>query len=175
MISIVKLDQIPAVQTHGKRQVLKLMDATRYTDGNQDYVWLSFENKFDEKTQGVSLEITQFNMNQEIIEKVVLNAHDFICKSKQVRQLKLPLPIQKLTASISVKVLGVDYDDSHLVHDVFQPLLQPLPVKLSKRKLKKPLVKIKVKQKASWVLTLTWFLLAITTIIIVTVLQFGFI
>jgi hypothetical protein len=175
MISIVKVDQLPWVQPTSKRQVLKLKDSTRYSDGTQDYAWLTFENRFNEKTRAINIEITQFNLNQDIIDKVEVLIHDYVCKPNQECQLKSPFPIKHLTASISVKVLAIEYEESHLIQDIFQPLVQPLPVKLSKRKQKKSLVKLRIKQKASWVLYLAWFLLAVTTIITVTILQFGFI
>jgi hypothetical protein len=175
MIPIVKQGNLPFHQSFGKRRLILLRRATRYTDGQQFLLWLTFENDFNEPTFAMILELTQFNRDHQFIEKSRIQLKEFVCAPHRQQTIASPIIMVDACEAISVKIIAVSFRTLELNLDLFTPAFHSLPnVKpvSSKRLISGPL---KITNPLGWLPVWVFFWMVVAFIMIVATFQFGLI
>jgi hypothetical protein len=173
MIPIVFERNLPFHQLFGKRRLLLLSEATRYTDGQHTLLWLTFKNSFVEPSFDMQLELTQFNSVQQVIEKTRVQLKEFICGPRREQTITHPIIIGDKCEAISVKVIAVTFRSLDLMEDRLIPAFHPRPA------VKPMSVKIqgsgplKITNTIRWLPMWVSFWMVVALIIIIATFQFG--
>jgi hypothetical protein len=173
MIPIVKQRNLPFQQSFGKRRLILLREATRYTDGQHPLLWLSFQNDFNEPTFAMQFELTQFNRDYQVIEKSRIQLKEFVCAPHLQQTITSPIVIVEACEAISVKIIAVSFRTLELNQDLFTPAFHSLPAVKpvsSKRQQSGPL---KTTNPLGWLPVWVYFWMVVAFIIIVATFQFG--
>lgn len=176
MIPIVFQRNVPFHQSFGKRRLLLLSEATRYTDGNNTLLWLTFKNHFIEPSFDMQLELTQFNGVQQVIEKTRVQLKEFMCGPRREQTIAHPIIIGDKCEAISVKVIAASFRTLDLIEDRLIPAMHALPeVQPMSGKLQES-GPLKILNPFRWLLPV-WvsFWMVIALIIIIATFQFGLI
>jgi hypothetical protein len=175
MIPIVFERNVPFQQTFGKRRLLLLGNATRYTDGQQKLLWLTFRNNFVEPIHDIQLELTQFNGVQQVIEKSRIQIREFICAPRQEQTIASPIIIVDKCEAIGVRVLAASFRSLDLIDDRLIPAFSASPaVKPMSRKIQGS-GPLKITNPLRWLPFWVSFWMAVALIIIVAAFQFNLI
>ena len=175
MIPIKLEANVPFHQTFGKRRLLLLSEATRYTDGQHKLLWLTFKNNFVEPTYDMQLELTQFNREEQVIEKSRIQIKEFICGPRREQTIASPIIIVDKCEAIGIKVIAVTFRSLDLMEDRLIPAFHPLPA------VKPMSVKIqgsgplKITNTIRWLPMWISFWMVVALIIIIATFQFGLI
>jgi hypothetical protein len=175
MIPIKLEANVPFHQTFGKRRLLLLSEATRYTDGQHKLLWLTFKNNFVEPTYDMQLELTQFNREEQVIEKSRIQIKEFICGPRREQTIASPIIIVDKCEAIGIKVIAVTFRSLDLMEDRLIPAFNPFPaVKPMSRKMQGsgPLKSINPLQ---WLPLWVSFWVVVALIFIIATFQFGLI
>jgi hypothetical protein len=127
MIPIILERNLPFHQTFGKRRLLLLCEATRYTDGQHKLLWLTFKNNFVETTSDMHIELTQFNRVEQVIQKSRIQIKAFICAPRLQQTIASPIIIVDQCEAVSVKIISVTFQSLDLMNDILSPAYHPLP------------------------------------------------
>jgi len=175
MIPIVKEKNLPFHQSFGKRRLILLSEATLYNDGKNKLLWLSFKNNFKEATLSLQIELTQFNIDRQIIDKSRIYINEFMCEAYQQQTITSPIVTVSQCEAISVKVTSISFQSLDLIHDVWTPTFSPLPIAgsaLSKPQKSGPL---KIANPLGWLSIWTLFWVMVALIIVIATFQYGLI
>jgi hypothetical protein len=175
MIRIVKQRNLPFQQSFGKRRLILLREATRYTDGQQPLLWLSFQNDFNEPTFAMQLELTQFNRDYQVIEKSRIQLKEFVCAPHLQQTIASPMIIADACEAVSVKIIAVSFRTLELNQDVFVPAIQSLPAVKPVSSKRHQSGALKITNPLGWLPVWVYFWMVVAFIMIVATFQFGLI
>ena len=135
----------------------------------------AFKNNFKEVTLSLQLELTQFNIDKQIIDKSRIYLNEFICEPYQQQTITSPIVTVSKCEAISVKITSVSFQSLDLIHDVWTPNVHFLPIGqslLSKPQKSGPL---KMINPLGWLFIWTLFWIMVALIIIIATFQYGLI
>jgi hypothetical protein len=177
MVPIVKERNLPFHQGFGKRRLIIVNEATSYSDGQHKLLWLSFLNDFVEPTFAMQIELTQFNHDQQVIQKSRIQLKEFICYPGRQQTINSPIVIMDKCEAIGIKIIAVSFRSLELTQDILTPAFISLP---SVRPTTSNTQQIdsgplKMTNPLGWLLVWVLFWIVVALIITIATFQFGLI